>query len=338
MLKILQAGRAFSAIGVVGFHLSGLMASVQYGGITLFRQYTKHGDLGVNFFFVLSGFIILFAHEKDIGQPHRWKEYIYKRFVRVFPIYWLYTALFIVLLIVGSGNGAAYPHSFPDWATSLTLLRFSNVEPPLKPAWTLFHEVGFYLIFSTLLLNKKMGIVLLAIFVTLAAIYFRFPAPVQRTAWNVYTAAYNLDFIFGMISYWLYKNSNKWLNLNSGIALFIFSCIAMPLPAETDALFFGMAFALVLAGAAKTEADGVFKVPAWLSVAGDASYSIYLTHIFFQIIFLKISMKMDLIKSMGPYAVYIVILISSILSGIAAYMLIERPLLVRIKKWRGKYQ
>lgn len=181
MLKILQAGRAFAAIGVAAFHLSSLMALPQYGNNIIFHDYTKHGDLGVNFFFFLSGFIILFAYEKDIGQPGRWKEYIYRIFIRVFPIYWIYSAVFVTLLFLGFGNGASYPHSLSDWTSSILLIRFSNIEPPLTPAWTLFHEIGFYLIFSSLLLNRKLGIFLLALFAIFPSVRFQFPTPVERT-------------------------------------------------------------------------------------------------------------------------------------------------------------
>ncbi len=38
------------------------------------------GWLGVYFFFVLSGFIILFAHWKDLGRPGQLKRYAWRRF------------------------------------------------------------------------------------------------------------------------------------------------------------------------------------------------------------------------------------------------------------------
>ncbi|SDA81988.1 MULTISPECIES: acyltransferase [unclassified Janthinobacterium] len=196
-LKTLQAGRAIAVISVACVHLSALMGFPQYGNNAVFLDFTKNGDLGVNFFFVLSGFIILFAHEKDIDRPPQWKEFIYKRFFRIFPIYWLYTFSIILAFSLGLSKHSLQLGYFPDWATSILLIRFSTIEPPLTPAWTLFHEIGFYLAFSTLLLNRKIGTAILSLLLITCVVRFQFPLPSDRTAWNVYTAAHNLDFFFG---------------------------------------------------------------------------------------------------------------------------------------------
>src|SRR4051794_11170095 len=104
MLRVLQASRALAATSVAAFHLSVDMGLERYGGDAAFREFTRHGFRGVDFFFVLSGFIILFAHAGDIGKPQAWAEYLYRRWVRVFPIYWLYTAGFVGLLLLGLGT------------------------------------------------------------------------------------------------------------------------------------------------------------------------------------------------------------------------------------------
>ena len=119
MLQTLQAGRALAAISVAAFHLSITMGVERYGGVPVFQEFTQHGSRGVDFFFVLSGFIILFAHVGDIDKPRAWGEYIYRRFVRLFPIYWLYTAGFVALLALGFGTQADMPTSVADWLTSL---------------------------------------------------------------------------------------------------------------------------------------------------------------------------------------------------------------------------
>lgn len=104
MLKTLQAGRGIAAISVAAYHLSITMGNPRYGGNAAFQAYTNAGDRGVDFFFVLSGFIILFAHIADIGHPEACGRYAYRRFARLFPIYWLYTAIFVLLLFVVGGE------------------------------------------------------------------------------------------------------------------------------------------------------------------------------------------------------------------------------------------
>ena len=67
MLRVLQAGRGLAAAGVAAFHLSMTMGVDRYGGVPVFTDFTRQGFRGVDFFFVLSGFIIFFAHFKDLG-------------------------------------------------------------------------------------------------------------------------------------------------------------------------------------------------------------------------------------------------------------------------------
>ncbi len=51
------------------------------------------GHAGVDFFFVLSGFIIMHAHTADIGKPERLYRYLWRRATRIYPIYWIVTLI-----------------------------------------------------------------------------------------------------------------------------------------------------------------------------------------------------------------------------------------------------
>jgi peptidoglycan/LPS O-acetylase OafA/YrhL len=209
MIKTLQAGRAIAALCVAAFHLSIMMGAPRYGGNEIFRAYTRLGDRGVDFFFVLSGFIILFAHSKDIGKPEAWSKYAYRRFVRLFPIYWLYTLIFAGLLAFIGGTDAKVPTTTMDWITSLTLIRFTDATPPLPVAWTLFHELAFYIVFSILIFNQRTGVAALLLFGAVSIFLYHFPAPDEKTPFSVYTSAYNLYFLFGMGAYWLYQRGGR---------------------------------------------------------------------------------------------------------------------------------
>ncbi|SDA81993.1 MULTISPECIES: hypothetical protein [unclassified Janthinobacterium] len=103
-----------------------------------------------------------------------------------------------------------------------------------------------------------------------------------------------------------------------------------------ESFIFSMTFAFLLTSAAMMEREWRITVPNWLCLAGDASYSIYLVHISFQIIFLKTAMRYGALQSIGPQLTYLLILISSIACGIAAFLCIERPMLSQFKKWRHK--
>ncbi|PZR43307.1 MAG: acyltransferase, partial [Stutzerimonas stutzeri] len=137
MLGTIQAGRGLAALAVVMFHLTIMMGDVRYGGDPVFRALTWRGDLGVDFFFVLSGFIMMFIHAGDIDRPGRWASFARARFVRLFPIYWLYTAAFCVLVALGFGRVVQLPTDAADWLSVVFLVRLTDVQPPLNVAWTL---------------------------------------------------------------------------------------------------------------------------------------------------------------------------------------------------------
>lgn len=333
MLKTLQAGRALAAISVVAFHLSLMMGVLRYGGRSVFWEYTKHGNLGVDFFFVLSGFIILFAHVHDIGNSNAWGTYIYRRFVRLFPIYWLYTIPFVLLITLGIGTDAKIPSSLGGWITSFTLIRFTDDSPPLTVAWTLFHELAFYATFSLLILSKRIGIMAFGLITVLCIVLYHFPAETERTAFNVYTSVYNLYFLFGMGAFWLYRSNGRGIaEFFIGICISTAALITMPLPHELSRLLLVFGFTLLLAGATKLELTGYFTVPFFLGFIGDASYTIYLVHEAFSGLLLKIAMKTHLYQLFGAGQTYMLVLAGTIALGCLTYSVVERPLLAECRR------
>lgn len=337
MLKTLQAGRAIAAICVAAFHLSLMMGESRYGGIAVFREYTYFGSHGVDFFFVLSGFIILFAHSKDIGQPTAWKSYIYRRFIRLYPIYWLYTFVFVLMFAILGGAGAKLPSSIGDWVTSLSLIRFTDGAPPLPVAWTLFHELAFYAAFSFLILNRKLGLLVLGIFMLCSIAYFQYPTESARTAGNVYTAAYNLYFLLGMGAFCLYRTAGRGITeFIIGLCCSIAVIANFPLPANLSWLMLVIGFSFMLTGITKFEKTGNLHVPYLLVFIGDASYTIYLTHSNLEGALMKIASKAHLPTIIGTEATFLFVLVGTIALGCLAYRLIELPLLTALRKKHSK--
>jgi len=338
MIKTLQAGRAIAALCVVAFHLSIMMGAPRYGGEAVFREFTLHGNRGVDFFFVLSGFIILFAHYKDIGNPESFGKYIYRRFSRVFPIYWLYTFIFVLLLVAIGGVDANMPSTAIDWMTTITLVRFSDVSPPLSVAWTLFHEIAFYATFSMLILNRRLGIIVFLLICAISIIFYHFPTEHGRTPFSVYTSAYNLYFLFGMGAYWLYQKGGSGVaELILGLAISLMTITDVIIPDELLRISLALGMALLLAAVTKFESSGKIAVPNLLIVIGNASYSIYLTHISIEGVILKVMKATHLQTSLGNELTYFITLICTVIIGCFAYCYIEKPLIGLFSKPKKLY-
>jgi exopolysaccharide production protein ExoZ len=332
-LKSLQAARAIAVVGVVAYHLSITLGNTRYLGEAIFQSLTWRGNLGVDLFFVLSGFIIAFAHERDINDPGRLPRYAWRRLVRIYPIYWLYIGVLAALLATGLGREAKLPESINAWVLTVFLVRVDESYPLIQPAWTLVHELCFYLLFSTFIISKKLGISVFALW--FAIILIRYESPAHgggSTPIGTYFSLYNLDFVFGMAAYMLWKRSTE---ISSILSLFFGSVLlAVSVGVESGGvggawlcIAYGIAFGLMLLGLAGVERHFNLRIPTLLLLVGDASYTIYLTHEASMGLFLKIALKTGDYIHVPAGIIFAFGLVAPILAGVVAFRFLEQPLL-----------
>jgi exopolysaccharide production protein ExoZ len=132
--------------------------------------------LGVEFFFVLSGFVILMAHWKDVGHPSTVLSYVWKRFRRIYPIYWVVLAVWLPLYLHFSHmHDPAYGELLP-MLSNLLLVHLHSLFNAVAVAWTLFHEILFYGIFAVILFNRRLGAVIFGLWIFGSFLMLFFPA------------------------------------------------------------------------------------------------------------------------------------------------------------------
>ncbi len=156
MLRCLQACRAAAALLVVLFHTSeGIVALPKYFAARPFGALFAFGGAGVDFFFVLSGFIIAHVHGGDVGRPERLRAYLTKRLTRIYPTYWavLLPVLLVFLAVPSFGKG--HERDPLVMFCSLVLLPLANSEPVLIVSWSLCYEVLFYGLFAGLIASRR---------------------------------------------------------------------------------------------------------------------------------------------------------------------------------------
>ena len=149
-LGLLEAGRAAAAIAVVLFHLDSIVSAHVHGAPT-FPLFAV-GERGVDFFFVLSGFIITFVHARDVGRRDRMVNFVRRRFVRIYPLLWLVVSANVAMNI--AIDHEIYP--FAKLWTSFTLWP-SMIWPSPAGSWTLRHEMLFYSLFAVAILSRRWG-------------------------------------------------------------------------------------------------------------------------------------------------------------------------------------
>lgn len=141
--------RGLSIILVVAFHLG------VYSNSRIFN-----GPLGVNIFFVLSGFLIttLCIKEINLTKTLSLRSFYYRRFLRIFPVAYLYVTIVLILNLIFLLNIAWYQFA----AAYLYIMNFSyfrshHFTPYFGHYWSLSVEEQFYLIFPFILkISKKL--------------------------------------------------------------------------------------------------------------------------------------------------------------------------------------
>lgn len=316
-------------------HLKADIGYLPWGGVAQF------GHAGVDFFFVLSGFIILFIHSKDIGKPAKLAHYTQRRFTRIYPMYWFASLITLILTILFSKQ--ALPGS-KDILQAFTLFP-TQINVLVGVAWTLQHELIFYLMFAAVIIHARIGLMIL--FAWLLLIVFNQYAEISignGALADRLLSPFNIEFFFGMIAaYWSrhHQLANPKTLVLLGAALFISFGIAENLQyfdgyATSARLSYGLSSMLMVIGLAGLgNTQGI--TTSTLSSLGAASYSIYLLHLLIIGVVYKAMGLTGLLVALPAWITYLVLCSAGIVGGTIISRIIEYPLMAAVKNfmtWR----
>ena len=332
-LSGIEAARGVAAVMVVFYHIARHL-NLNFGTLP-WRGVLQFGHAGVDFFFVLSGFIIFFVHSKDVGHPARLWTYFERRFTRIFPLFWVALAVWLGLAYLSSTQ------VFPSVGAILqnaTLLPFGN---EVGVAWTLEHEILFYLIFAIAIVHRRAGT---AAFVLWLCFVLGSWASGQEYGGLPVLArlasTYSLEFFFGMLSAYLVNVLSTqliYLSLALGVSGFVGVALAENVGlfnsyASSGRVAYGVSSMLIVIGIAGANLTGRLAAPRILSELGTASYSIYLLHLAVVGVIYKLLTILALQSAVPLNLLYPILVAATIASCIIISRLVEYPLMNWVRR------
>jgi peptidoglycan/LPS O-acetylase OafA/YrhL len=328
--EILDGLRGLAAIVVVVFHFMEI-AIVDYH-----KNFIAHGFLAVDFFFCLSGFVIVYAYDHRIEKLGVW-QFIKLRLIRLYPLVFIGSVLGLITFIFDPFSNHYAVYGFGKTAliflSSAFLIpypvmeeRYFNLFNLNAPAWSLFWEYVIN-IFYVLLLFKlpKRLLQILTLLAAFTLCYVAFNAKNLMGGWGASTfwdggARVLFSFMLGMLIYrsnWIIKNNLGFI----GLSVLLLIGFLVPYVDEYNwiiepilVLFY---FPLLVSlGAGATLKPSIKKIA---KLSGEISYPLYMTHYPFVWVFLT---YVAVVKpSTGTLA--LVIPISVLLLIIMAYLVLR---------------
>ncbi|WP_138497557.1 acyltransferase family protein [Nostoc sp. PA-18-2419] len=344
-LNLLQVYRGVAAILVVLCHANHILTR-EFNKNTLLQIF-HFGWIGVDFFFVLSGFIIFYIHQYDIGKPNKLKSFIVKRFIRIYPLYWIILASKILVSIFTISKNAIYQPGADEIIKAFLLLpqdRSILENNFIGVSWTLSYEIFFYCLFALLILfNTKIFQPIIFIWIVGIIISFLNGLPGENLILMFIFDEHNLEFVLGCLAAYIiskFRFKFKKLLIYTSIFILILSVIntkygEYDVSGISSLIAYGIPFTFLIIGSVYLEMSSKINIPLILIYIGNASYSIYLTHGFFLNNISKFTSKLTKYNVLSNYTsdniIALVTVIMAIVMGCFVHTYLEKPLIANLK-------
>lgn len=336
--------RFVAAVSVVIFHYTFFgynsyhLNPIEY---EYFEPITKYFYLGVELFFVISGYVVLMsAYGKTI------KQFFISRVVRLYPMFWIAcTVTFLMVILFGLDyQNSDWPESMRptivQYAVNMTMLQgflgYDNIDGVY---WTLTTEISFYFLISLLLSyglfkNIKLFLYFWLIYTAAAQV----SAAVNTPFHYLFIPKYSSFFIAGMLFYLFQNRILLPVHFYSMISLAYVLCIRSawveasehtevfhkPHSVLTVALIITLIFILFFL--IINEKLSMQKYP-WLSWLGGITYPLYLLHgNIGYILFQRLERYFD------KYILLIIVLVAMLLVSYLMHRFIEKAVSRKLKE------
>jgi exopolysaccharide production protein ExoZ len=334
--QTIQALRAVAALLVVVYHAFD-MWEFRINPAAPGLSWTN-GAAGVDIFFIISGFVMVVSSQRLVARLGAWWVFMRHRVVRIVPLYWLLTTLKCVLVFTFADLVVRSTLDLDFVVRSYLFLPVvdsaGHFRPVLPVGWTLTYEFIFYLLFALALAIRvdvlRVAVPAFALFVVLALL--------RTESWPAWTILFNtivVEFVFGVVlakltlEGWTLPPVAASCLATAGLALIL----VVPETSEhVRPLTWGLPALAIVAGGVSLERCIAAALPRWLLALGDASYSIYLTHGFVLPVVGVGVMSLRVTTLPAKVLTIIACLVVGALAGWLAYVIVERPMTVWLKR------
>ncbi len=353
--EILDGLRGVAAIIVVAFHIF-----EAFSGGNRFKQIINHGYLAVDFFFLLSGFVVAYAYDDRWGKMTQW-EFYKRRLIRLQP-------MVIMGMIIGAvlyyfqASDILFPMiaGMEVWKVILTMVigftllpippsmeirGWGEMHPLDGPAWSLFFEYIANILYA--LIFRKFSNKVLSVFVLLFAgmlINYTVFGPKGDVigGWSLNLEQMNVGFtrlLYPFFAGILLSRLGKLINVKGAFwvcSLLIAIVLIVPRIGDENSLWMNgiyesfciiLVFPLIVSIGAGGEIKNPFSLKI-CKVLGDISYPIYITH--YPLIYWYTAWVVDNKVSLeNGFALGIGVLAASILIAYLCLKLYDEP----VRNW-----
>lgn len=301
-----------------------------------------NGPIGVTLFFVLSGYLIsnILMEQQTLGTFVRsFKNFVVRRALRIFPIYFLVLIGLLVLRrfsVVVNTDFYAHPAYYWTYLVNYWIELHGNWSDALSPYWSLSVEEQFYLLwpFCMLLLTTRFRAYFLWFTVVFGVVYRYFSvhvygglgvsmfACVDTFAWGALLAHYLRAGHAAFVEVWIKRL------IIPVVFCFLMLCLKHSDGDLVKQLFFRtftslVSLAILFYAMRPGLLANVFSVRP-LRLIGQMSYGLYLYHMIVPDLFLKLAAKAGVAIPSLPFNLIPLVVLS--LSAYLSYRLIELPI------------
>ncbi|MEZ5726964.1 MAG: acyltransferase [Burkholderiaceae bacterium] len=347
-LESIQVLRGIAALLVVLHHVSLIPHEIDLTSDFqrwFYEAGPKLGSFGVDLFFAISGFVMLFSIQNRFGRGVA-QEFIANRALRILPIYYLISG-YVLFQIIQNGD----PLNIGRVINTATLLPIVDTGPYenslLSVSWTLVFEFLFYFVVASVIAMGARNRVAWIIGITIALPTIGRLLEFDRSHLTVVRFAMSpmmYEFSFGILAYVAWRSG--WIERNHRLIRTL-ALLSIPVvvwiagfdPVNADnaeydgtrvgawlrAFGWGIPAALMFAAALSFRVTDRQLIARPLLALGDASYTLYLFHL---------PVMSAVLRRMGDSPMWlkgIAAVVSSVIAAQIVYRLVDYPM-TRISK------